>query len=219
MSKILRSNYLILVIPVLLSLMIGVNLGGCKSQKKALEVQEQAAREAELAAIDAAKTKLNDLLANNSLSVDEKQKGLDQVKAQNIQDDEVQGLITQLEEQITGLKMALAEEDRKRKEAEAAKAAGSPQDRLNRYFGAISSAPSLSSANQNIGEALQLFASDDVPVLIIIGKFQGENDYDEPTTIRKYLEYLKDQKKNPNNIENLVFDSNGQISEVELIKK
>ena len=218
MSRFLRSNYLTLVIPVLLSLMIGVNLGGCKSQKKALEAQEQAAQEAELAAIDAAKTKLNDLLTNNSLSVDEKQKGLDEVKAQNIQDDEVQGLITQLEEQITGLKMALAEEDRIRKEAEAAKA-GSPQDRLNRYFGAISSAPSLSSANQNIGEALQLFASDDVPVLIIIGKFQGENDYDEPTTIRKYLEYLKDQKKNPNNIENLVFDSNGQISEVELIKK
>ena len=217
MSRILRSNYLTLVIPVLLSLMIGVNLGGCKSQKKALEAQEQAAREAELAAIEAAKTKLNDLLAND-LSVDEKQKGLDKVKAQNIQDDGVQGLITQLEEQITGLKMALAEEDRIRKEAEAAKG-GSPQDRLNRYFGAISSAPSLSSANQNIGEALHLFASDDIPVLIIIGKFQGENDYDEPTTIRKYLEYLKDQKKNPNNIENLVFDSNGQISEVELIKK
>lgn len=219
MSRIRSSNYLSLVIPVIFSLMIGFNLGGCKSQKKALEAQEQAAREAELAAIDAAKAKLNDLLGNNVLSVDEKQKGLDEVKALNIQDDGVQSLITQLEEQIAGLKMAQAEEARKQKEAEKAKAAGSPQDRLIRYFGAISSAPSVSSANQNIEEALQLFASGDVPVLIIIGKFQGENDYDEPTTIRKYLEYLKDQKKNPNNIENLVFDSSGKISEVELIKK
>ncbi len=218
MSGFDRSNYLSLA-PIIFCLMMGLNLGGCKSQKKALEAQEQAAMEAEMAAVEAAKAELNDLLADNSLTIQEKQRGLEEVKARNIQDEGVQELIAKLEEQTAGLKMARDEEERKRTEAEAVEAAGSPQDWLNRYFGAIASAPSITSANKNIDEALQLFGSGDVPVLIIIGKFQGENDYDEPTTIKKYLEYLKDQKKNPNDIENLVFDANGKISEVELIKK
>jgi len=44
-------------------------------------------------------------------------------------------------------------------------------------------------------------------------------DYDRPTTIRKYLEYLKDQGRFDKDIENLVVDKNGKITEVELIKK
>jgi hypothetical protein len=44
-------------------------------------------------------------------------------------------------------------------------------------------------------------------------------DYDEPTTIRKYLEYLKDQKRINTEVKSLVMDDNGKIKEVELAKK
>jgi hypothetical protein len=58
-----------------------------------------------------------------------------------------------------------------------------------------------------------------VPVLIIISQAGGFNDYDRPTTIGKYLDYLKDQKVYTNTIEQVKYDSNGKITELELIKK
>lgn len=92
--------------------------------------------------------------------------------------------------------------------------------KLSDYFSAIASAPSVASANQSINEALNLFESPDALVLIIIYKSaDGKKDYDEPTTARNYLNYLKDQKKNPNRIDTIVLNSAGDISELELIKK
>ena len=44
-------------------------------------------------------------------------------------------------------------------------------------------------------------------------------DYDRPTTARKYLEYLKDQKKNLNEIGEIEYDEDGKIKLLELIKK
>jgi len=55
-------------------------------------------------------------------------------------------------------------------------------------------------------------------VLIIIAQSGGITDYDEPTTIQKYLNYLKDQKKKADTIENIVFDDAGKIKELELTK-
>lgn len=92
--------------------------------------------------------------------------------------------------------------------------------KLSDYFAAIANAPSLASANQSINEALNLFESPDALVLVIIYKSaNGKKDYDEPTTARNYLNYLKDQKKNPNRIDTIVLNSAGDISELELIKK
>jgi hypothetical protein len=64
-----------------------------------------------------------------------------------------------------------------------------------------------------------MFSSRDVPVLIIINQSGNLKDYDEPTTIGRYLNYLKDRKASPNAVHNLVKDANGKISELELIKK
>ena len=47
----------------------------------------------------------------------------------------------------------------------------------------------------------------------------GEPDYDEPTKIGKYLNYLKDQKKNLNKVYNTEKDNNGKIKLLELIRK
>lgn len=121
------------------------------------------------------------------------------------------------------------EEEQKRKEAEEAArreaearqnemAANAPKAKLNQYFQSIAGSGNAASANSSINEALSLFASPDTPVLIVISEEGGQKDYDRPTTIRQYLNYLKDTKKNSNSISNLQFDNSGKITEVELRK-
>lgn len=56
-------------------------------------------------------------------------------------------------------------------------------------------------------------------MLIIISQAGGFNDYDRPTTIEKYLNYLKDQKISRNSVNDIKYNTNGKISELELIKK
>lgn len=87
------------------------------------------------------------------------------------------------------------------------------------YFEAIANAPSTTSANNSIREALTMFASPVVPVLIAIYYGPDDVDYDEPTTIDKYLNYIKDQKKNANKINDMTLNDAGKITELELIKK
>jgi len=115
------------------------------------------------------------------------------------------------------------EEERVRAEADAEakrKAATStPAARLDQYFNAIAASGNASSANGSISEALSLFASPQTPVLIVISEEGGMKDYDKPTTIQDYLNYLKDQKKNLNAISDLKFDGAGKITEVELTRK
>jgi len=102
------------------------------------------------------------------------------------------------------------------REREAKERANTPTNRLNNYFDAIANAGSTASANGTISEALAMFSSPDTPVLIVISEEGGQKDYDKPTTIKMYLEYLKDQKKNMNKISDLKLDSSGKITEVEL---
>lgn len=109
---------------------------------------------------------------------------------------------------------AEAEEEAKRKAA-----AATPAARLDQYFNAIAGSGNVASANSSISEALTLFSSAQTPVLIVIAEENGSKDYDKPTTIQDYLNYLKDQKKNLNEISDIKFDSSGKISEVELTRK
>ncbi|RLC22844.1 MAG: nucleoid-structuring protein H-NS, partial [Deltaproteobacteria bacterium] len=69
-----------------------------------------------------------------------------------------------------------------------------------------------------IAEAMKLYANKDVPVLIIISQADGIVDYDKPTTIENYLNFVKDQKSYTNKIHDVKFDEYGQITELELIK-
>lgn len=92
------------------------------------------------------------------------------------------------------------------------------ETKLNNYFGAIASASSTTSANANINEALSMFSNGDAAVLIVIYKEGGKPSYDEPTTISKYLNYLKDTKNNKAKVEEVVYDTNGKIKELVLKK-
>ena len=129
-------------------------------------------------------------------------------------------------EQEAALQKQREEDERKRKEAEAANAKKQNESSstaktavLAKYFDAVASSTNATAANNSINEALTMFASPETPVLIIISGTGDNKDYDRPTTIQKYLNYLKDQKKNPNAVENLVVDASGKITEVELRKK
>lgn len=96
--------------------------------------------------------------------------------------------------------------------------ASAPAVKLEEYFNAIAKANNTTAANTSINEALTLFASPETPVLIVISDSGGTKDYDRPTTIKDYLNYLKDQKKNINAVGNLKTDSTGKITELELRK-
>ena len=108
---------------------------------------------------------------------------------------------------------AMWEAEQREKESKAA-----PKLRLNQYFDAIASSGTTTSANTSINEALTMFASPETPVWIVISDSGGRKDYDRPTTIKDYLNYLKDQKKNINSISSMKADGDGKITELELRK-
>lgn len=196
----------------ILVLLVSMSLGtvGCKSSKKAKE--RAAAEQAEADRISQAKADLMKLLDDSDpRSISEKEEELRRIKNMNIDDAEVNALIRQVEAKLASLKEAEASRTTRTDESASA--------RLNNYFNAISTAGSTGSANNSINEALSLFSSPDAPVLIIISKDGSQVDYDKPTTIRRYLNYVKDQRQHANEVEEIVTDDDGKIKELVLIKR
>ncbi len=209
---------------LILIFIVAISAGeySCKSQKK-IAAEEAAAAQARK--IAKAKADLEELLSDNSgLSLNEKESRLKVIKDLNIEDPEVKELIVKVDEKLNGEREALLAKERAEKlarerEEQLRKENSVEQKSLNDYFNLIATGTNLATTNKNINEALSLFASEDTPVLIIVSKSGNIVDYDRPTTIRKYLEYMKDQKANRNKIENVVYDADGKITELELIKK
>lgn len=208
----IRLNYLLMII--MAGFLMTGGITGCKSKKKIAEAKAKEERERMIAKAKA------DLLAllndEGNLTLEQKEQELDRIKALNIDDPEIQDLIAQVEAKLARER---AELEAKRREEERERAAPSTESSLNSYFDRITGATSTQRANQLINEAMSMFASPDIPVLIIIHRQGGTVDYDRPTTISKYLNYLKDQERNINAIENLKVNNQGKIEEVELIRK
>jgi hypothetical protein len=93
-----------------------------------------------------------------------------------------------------------------------------PKVKLNEYFNTIANADNPTSANNSITKALGMFASSNSRVLMEVSEQNGKKNYDKPTTILAYFNYLKTQKKNLDDIKKLKMDANGKIIEVELQK-
>ncbi len=204
-----------LVMMLILAISVGGSMTSCQSQKKLAKkkaAQELAERTAQ------AKT---DLLAiindQGQMTLEEKEFKLNSIKRMNLEDQEVKDLIVQAEEKISAERAALErkkEEERLAREREA-KDKGQYSSITN-SLNAVAGARDVNAANIAIREALLQFAGEDAPVLILISQEGETKDYDEPTTIRKYLEYLKDQKKVSARIINAEYDSNGKIKLLEL---
>lgn len=193
------------------------------------EFQESAKEESGYGVAEKTAKAKADLIAiigdDGKMTLEEKEFKLASIKRMNLQDEEVKALIAQAEEKIAGERATLErkkEEERLQREREARERElreGDQYRDLNLKMDAVANAGDVATANQKIREVLTDFRNDDVPLLILISSEGDIKDYDRPTTIRKYLEFIKDQKKSLNKVLNVVYDSNGKIKEIELIKK
>ncbi len=195
-------------------IMFSLSFSGCKSKQKIAQDQSESAYAQK---IEQAK---RDLLAiindQGSMNLDEKEYRLNAIKQEYFQDQEVKDLIARADDALTVLR---DEQDAKTREESEKQQQYVFHKSILDGFNAVASANSFSQANLHIAQALKLYASGDIPVLIIISQENGVKDYDRPTTIKKYLEYLKDVKKFDKGIESFMLDNNGKITEIELIKK
>ena len=193
-------------------------MGACKSKKKLAKEKEAAAYAAR---VNTAKTTLLDILNDNTtMSLDEKEAAVESIKVMNLNDPEIDELLRQADAKLAAERAALnkpkpvpvkppASETEQQKQAAVT---------INDYFASITAATSVSQANMLIVDALKLFTSPEAPVLIIISKSGDQVDYDRPTTIKNYLNYLKDTKTNKNTVDKVVYDAGGKIKELELLK-
>lgn len=205
-------------------LIAAIALGGatsCKSKKKLAAEQAEAAYAKK---VGQAKSDLNAIINRTSdWTVEEQRQRVAEIRAENLDDPDVQKLITLAEKEIDFQQAELdrkAEEERLRMEEEARlRAMRSEFAVFDNQFKTIAGAASVDQANQSIDVALQNFASPDVPVLIIISQVDGINDYDKPSTAAQFLNYLKDVKKYDFTVESMKTDGNGKVTELELLKK
>lgn len=201
---------------LLLLLLSGFLLAGtqaCKNKEKVVEDQEQELPSEE----QQAKDRLMALLTNEEgLSVAARREELEKIKNEGYTDPEVLKLIARLEDALTKEEAAAKEAEKARKMEE--EKAGM-KTTLTTAFNEIAQAPNRLAAEAEIDKVLARFESDDTPVLRIIYQSGEVTDYDEPTTIAKYLNYLKDMGKNPNRIKNIKYNADGKIKELELEKK
>ena len=218
MLKTFKSQIMLRLFLLMLAGVVAAGVTGCKSQKK-IAAEKAAAERA--AKIEQAKQDLLRIINDQGdMTLDEKHDKVAEIKGWNLQDPEVDALIKKAESAIAEEKAEIKrlEEQKRREEMEAQRQEEQKFNKIEDYFDAIASSKSMEMANTRINEALKFFASPDVPVLIIVYMDGAIKDYDKPTTIRKYLEYIKDQGKNINKIHNVQFDANGKITELELIK-
>ena len=185
---------------------------GCKTKEKAVKpvqtVEETGKTEAE---ISLAKNLLRKLLTDENMSVSDLEAQLTKLKSEGHNDPEVLDLIKQVEGRIA---------KKKEEEVMAAKnkANGTSKEAIVESFDAISKAADYDTANDVINGMMTRFESPDTPVLIIVAEDQGVKDYDKPTTIQKYLEYIKMQKRYEMNVDEVVRNADGKITRLVLRK-
>ena len=194
-----------------------ITVGGttsCKSKKK-IAKQEYEAKLAQ------AKTDLNAIInGETQWTLEEQAARIDEIEKADFQDAEVTELVANAKKVVEDKKAEaerVAEEERLRELEEQTVVQNAPT--IEDYFAIIAASPNVETANEKIAEALQLFATPDVPVLIIIYHLGDIIDYDAPTTAEKYLNYIKDQKNVSVRVNNVKYDNNNKITELELIKK
>ncbi len=218
MKKTFQSSLSVKLIMLALLVAVAGGFTGCKSKKKIAAEKAAAERAAQIE--QAKKDLLMIINDQGDMLLEEKEDKVSEIKGSNLQDPEVDALIQRAEEAIAKEKDEIKrlEEERRRKELEAQQAEEQKFSKIETLFDGIANTKSMEMANTRINEALRFFASPDVPVLVIVFMEGSTKDYDRPTTIKKYLEYIKDQGKNVNKIHNVQFDANGKITELELIK-
>ena len=189
---------------VIIAMLALVTLGGttsCSSKKKLAQKEYEAK-------VEQAKKDLNAIINDETAwTLDEQKARIDEIEKADFQNPEIDELIVAAREKIN------------RKVAEEARIAEEERLRLLEEQNKLKQETSLQDYFAIIAEALKLFASPDVPVLIIVYHVGDIIDYDAPTTAEKYLNYIKDHKKVNVGVYNVKYDNSNKITELELIKK
>lgn len=204
---------------ILIVMMALVTIGGttsCSSKKKLAKKEYEAK-------VEQAKADLNAIINGESQwTLEEQMSRVDEIEKSELQNPEIDELLVKAKEKLIKEKAEAereAEEERLRALEEEKAKALVPVTSLQDYFAIIAAAPDAETANDKIAEALEMFSSPDCPVLIIVYQLGDVVDYDAPTTIDKYLNYIKDQKIVNVDINDIKYDNNHKITELELIKK
>ncbi len=200
-----------------IAMMLLVTIGGttsCGSKKKMAQKEYEAK-------LEQAKKDLNAIADGTAQwSLEEQKARVEEIAKMDLQNPEIDELIAKINARINreiAEEARIAEEERLRQIEE--QNIMKPKTSIEDYFAIVAAAPDAETANEKIAEALQLFASPDVPVLIIVYHVGDIIDYDAPTTAERYLNYIKDQRKVSVGVNNIKYDTNGKITELELIKK
>lgn len=204
---------------ILIVMMALVTIGGttsCSSKKKLAKKEYEAK-------VEQAKADLNAIInGETQWTLEEQMSRVDEIEKSELQNPEIDELLVKAKEKLIKEKAEAereAEEERLRALEEEKAKALVPVTSLQDYFAIIAAAPDAETANDKIAEALEMFSSPDCPVLIIVYQLGDVVDYDAPTTIDKYLNYIKDQKIVNVDINDIKYDNNHKITELELIKK
>ena len=184
-----------------------ISFSSCKSKKPIITDDEEQLDEVNTEVIKA-KASLQKIFDDNNLSIEEKEKILNEVKAQNLNDEELNNMIAKAEVFINN----------KKEEIERKKEAVKPENKLLNYFDKIANASSTEKANEYINDALQMFSSPLANVLIIISDDGHIKDYDKPTNIKKYLNQIKDTKRSSTKVDEIKWDANKKIKTLILRK-
>ncbi len=219
--KLMIKNAAKIMMFLLAAIIISGGATSCKSKKKL--AREKAAAEY-TAKVEQSKKDLTAMLnGTTTWTLDEQDARLNAIKSYNIDNEEVIGLVTKVETKLSmdrAEEIRQAEEEKLRiEEEERAKAAAAKYEVIDNQLSAIALSQNVDDANSQISITLNEFATADVPVLIIISKAGGFNDYDRPTTISKFLNYLKDKQQYNYKVDMVKRDGLGKITELELIKK
>lgn len=202
---------------IMVILAVFITIGGTTSCKSKKQLAKEAAEAEYKSRVEQAVKDLNAILDDETLwTLEEKEARVQTIKDWNLQNAEVDDLLFQVEKKLARERAQKEEEERNKNEQQETQAMNVT---LESSFNSIARAGSLSQSNRIINETLGLFESKNVPVLIIINQSAGFNDYDRPTTIENYLNYIKDQKKATEKVYDIKYNANGKINELELIKK
>lgn len=213
----------ILLFAILASFSFG-SLTSCKARKEAKSLFAESIDE------------LNELLIDETSTPDQLQTKLDAIKQRKSKFTSVKMLKLDLgqfdklvglnQKRIDNMKAEIQrkkeEEEKKKKEAEEKKKEIilKTDEQLDLYLQQIATAPTAAEANDIIAKVYDMFSSKTADVLIIIsGAGTSSPDYDKPTNIQKYLNYVKDQKLYSKKVYNLEMDDNGKIKLLELLNR
>ncbi|HOW24548.1 MAG TPA: hypothetical protein PK711_02670 [Bacteroidales bacterium] len=193
---------------------------GCSSKKKAGKTAEVTTVHDNSDQLLKAKGQLLEIINDDgSIPIETKEATLREIKSQHFQDAEINDLIGLADQKIREEKDRIYQAQKVTPQQVAETEVANTKDILYGFFNDLVSNKNYQESEVFINQALKMFASESVPVLIIISQEAGMVDYDEPTTIRKYLEYLDDTKNNSNRINSIKVNQEGLITELELIKK